>query len=170
MYHTPGFVVACVLIAGCHQAGGSGVSPYETLPVELYSELEGHPVVPQPEVTQQPEEVLEEPPLPQEASLEAVVEEGPGEVAKTRIEGVIYDPDGEPAIMANVVYEEGLMGAATDYEGHFVLVGLPVGHHSLVATHPSGRAVVDVEVPGEGTATFDIHLHVGSVGAVAARR
>lgn len=83
--------------------------------------------------------------------------EGPLETGD--IHGVIYGTDGEPAVMANVVYVEGKLGAASDYNGEYVLKGLPVGHRSLVVTHASGeRATLEVDVARGESQVIDITL------------
>lgn len=70
------------------------------------------------------------------------------DAVESRIEGVVRDTDGEPVPQASVFIRSLQMGAATDPNGEFVLIGVPEGEHTIECQQGqvSGSAgVVEVE-------------------------
>ena len=105
------------------------------------------PTAPEPvaEATPEPEPVLEDTASTGPAPDPLPTTEAPDATGDVR--GVIYGTDGEPVMMANVVDSEARLGAATDFDGAYVVRGLPVGLRTLTITHSSGEtATVEVEI------------------------
>ncbi len=80
---------------------------------------------------------------------------------RSRIAGSIIDADtGEPVIGANVIIKETLLGAATDQDGVFLIVNVPVGTYDLEASMIGYQTLVmkDVRVSMDRVAKVDFLL------------
>lgn len=74
------------------------------------------------------------------------------------VRGTVFGPDGDPVAMANVTYEQGRVGSATDFDGRYVLNALPAGRRVLTVTYPDFRHSVEVEVKPGVVVDLDIRV------------
>jgi hypothetical protein len=84
-----------------------------------------------------------------------------------KITGVVKDAStGEPVVGANVVIEGTLMGAATDAKGIYVILAVPPGMYSIVASSVGYARVVvrEVQVRSDQTVTLNISMRSEAVG------
>jgi hypothetical protein len=84
-----------------------------------------------------------------------------------KITGVVKDAaTGEPVVGANVVIEGTLMGAAADAKGVYIILAVPPGTYSIVASAVGYvRGVVrEVQVRSDQTVSLDINLRSEAVG------
>lgn len=78
-----------------------------------------------------------------------------------KIVGVVKDAQtGDPLPGANIIIETTMIGAASDESGHYMILHVPPGNHTLVASYLGYRRVVvtDVEVLTDLTTTVDFEL------------
>ena len=62
---------------------------------------------------------------------------------RSRVAGIVTDADnGEPIIGANVIINNTLLGAATDLEGMFVIINVPVGKYDIEVSMIGYQTVV----------------------------
>ncbi len=86
--------------------------------------------------------------------------------AQGKIIGHVKDKNtGEPLLGVNVIILNTYMGAATDIDGYFVIVNVPVGKYSLQATMVGANKVVvtDVVVSQNQTTKVDFELEQTAV-------
>ncbi len=78
-----------------------------------------------------------------------------------KISGTIKDArTGDPLIAANVVVEGTMLGAASDFDGYFVILGVPPGMHSLRVSMLgyAPRRVLDVRISIDLTTNLEVEL------------
>lgn len=86
--------------------------------------------------------------------------------SKSRVTGSISDATtGEALIGANVLLIDTHLGAATDTEGKYIIVGVPVGTYSLQASLVgyAKKIITDVVVSADRVTTVDIVLDPGEI-------
>jgi len=76
--------------------------------------------------------------------------------ASGKIRGVVTDAEsGDPLLGANVVIQGTVLGSATDENGEFIVLNIPVGKYSLVATYMGYQKVTITNIiVNEGQTTF----------------
>jgi len=76
--------------------------------------------------------------------------------ADGKVRGVVKDAEtGEALMGANVLIQGTMMGAATDENGEFIILNVPVGKYSLVATYMGYQKVtIENVIVNEGATTF----------------
>lgn len=76
--------------------------------------------------------------------------------ATGKIRGTVKDMEtGDPLIGANIVIQGTIMGAATDENGEFIILNVPVGKYNLVATYLGYQKVTVTDlVVNEGLTTY----------------
>lgn len=76
--------------------------------------------------------------------------------ATGKIRGTVKDMEtGDPLIGANIVIQGTMMGAATDENGEFIILNVPVGKYNLVATYLGYQKVTVTDViVNEGLTTY----------------
>jgi outer membrane receptor for ferrienterochelin and colicin len=78
-----------------------------------------------------------------------------------KIHGTIVDSKTkEPLIGANVIIENTNLGAATDIEGSFAIINVPVGTYSVKATYIGYRAITMTQVLVTTNLTTDINFEL----------
>ncbi len=95
-----------------------------------------------------------------------------------KIAGVIKDKDtGEPLIGVNVMVEETVLGASTDIDGHYFILNVPVGTHSVRVSYIGYKEIViqNVAVSLDLTTKLNFELEptaidIGEVVVVTAER
>jgi TonB-linked SusC/RagA family outer membrane protein len=81
-----------------------------------------------------------------------------------RITGTVTNEQGQPVASADVVVQDTRIGTLTDPDGRFVLTGVPVGTHPVVASLLGyGDATREVTVEADQAATVDFRLVVKAV-------
>jgi outer membrane receptor protein involved in Fe transport len=86
-----------------------------------------------------------------------------GETGK--IAGRVVDDSGQPLPLANVVITGQTLGAASDVNGYYVILNMPVGTYTIEASMIGYRAmnVTDVRVEPDRTATVDFRLSASAI-------
>ncbi|MBM3332237.1 hypothetical protein FJY68_10395 [candidate division WOR-3 bacterium] len=86
-----------------------------------------------------------------------------GETGK--IAGLVADETGQPLIQANVVVAGQALGAASDVNGYYVILGVPVGTCAVEASMVGYRSVTvtDVRVEPDRTARVDFRLSASAI-------
>ncbi|MCX6843166.1 MAG: TonB-dependent receptor [candidate division WOR-3 bacterium] len=86
-----------------------------------------------------------------------------GEAGK--VAGRVLDEAGQPLVAANVVVVGMAMGAASDANGYYVILNVPVGTYSVEASMIGYREVsmTDVRVEPDRTARVDFHLSASAI-------
>ena len=82
-----------------------------------------------------------------------------------KLTGVVTSTDGTALAGANIVLEGTSMGAATDEDGRYYILNVPVGHYSVRADYIGYRSSIvnDVRVSVGLTTTRDFALEVAAV-------
>jgi hypothetical protein len=82
-----------------------------------------------------------------------------------KLTGIVTSADGTPLVGANIVLEETSMGAATDEDGRYYILNVPVGRYSVRADYIGyqSSAVNDVRVSVGLTTNRDFALNVSAV-------
>lgn len=86
-----------------------------------------------------------------------------------KLSGRVTDADtGEPLIGANVYIADAQRGAATDIDGNYTILGLPVGQYDIQYSYTGYQAqtLTGVEISQGRTRTVDIELSPQSIGEV----
>lgn len=84
--------------------------------------------------------------------------------SKSKVEGKITDADtGEPLFGANVVLLDTYLGAATNSEGNFFIINVPVGTYKVQASMIgyNKQVIIDVSVSADRVTTLNFQLKSG---------
>ncbi|MEM6783314.1 MAG: von Willebrand factor type A domain-containing protein [Bacteroidota bacterium] len=95
----------------------------------------------------------------------AVALHGPAPLPNTgKIAGVVTDDAGDPLPGANVVIDGTAMGAATNIDGEYVILGIPVGEYDVIASFVgfTSVTVTGVQVAANLTRVLDFELPASS--------
>ena len=86
-----------------------------------------------------------------------------GETGK--IAGQVLDEAGQPLLQASVVITGQALGAASDANGYYVILNVPVGFYTVEASMIGYRAVsvTDVRVEPDRTARVDFRLTASAI-------
>jgi len=82
-----------------------------------------------------------------------------------KLTGVVTSADGDPLVGANIVLEETSMGAATDEDGRYYILNVPVGHYSVRADYIGYQTNTanNIRVSVGLTTSLDFNLAVAAV-------
>lgn len=83
-----------------------------------------------------------------------------------KISGVVTDKNtGEPLPGVNITIEETYLGAATDIDGYYIILNVPVGDHNVKLTYVGYKDVIvqNVHVSADLTTTLNQQLEAGAL-------
>ena len=85
-----------------------------------------------------------------------------------RLAGTVTDDLGDPLPGANVVVEGSQLGASTDIDGNYFIIGIPVGEYTVTASFVGYQSASVEKVPVRNGSTTEQHFALGpqSLGEV----